>query len=145
MLPFENYPAWHLHPHFNQLSFTSMGTRGRQANMKSPSGPFFFFLEKNYGNNTFLCKPPTQSEWIGGGTACGSTSFIRLQVLWVRLKGFWAEGRGKTPRVRSAYLPIDHAGPSLVLAVLSREPGGAGAFVLAFLEVHASSVVGAGG
>lgn len=40
---------------------------------------------------------------------------------------------------------IDHAGPSLVLAVLSREPRCAGAFVLAFLQVHASSIVGAGG
>lgn len=141
MLPFENYPACHLHPHFNQLSFTSIGARGCQGNMKSPSGPFFF----NYGNNTFLYKPPTRSEWIRAGTDCGSTSFIRLQVLWVRLEGSWGLGAGKTPRVKSEYLPIDHAGPSLVLAVLSREPRGAGAFVLAFLEVHTSSIVGAGG
>lgn len=54
-------------------------------------------------------------------------------------------GGGESPRVRLEYLPIDHAGPSLVLAVLSSEPGGAGAFVLAFVEIHASPIVGAGG
>lgn len=45
----------------------------------------------------------------------------------------------------SDYLPIDHAGPSFVLAVFSREPGGAGALVPALLEIHAGSIVGTRG
>lgn len=45
----------------------------------------------------------------------------------------------------SDYLPIDHAGPSFVLAVFSREPRGAGALVPALLEVHAGPIVGTGG
>jgi hypothetical protein len=112
--------------------------------MKSPSGPFFFFL--NYGNDTFLyhLPPPSQSGLVGAriGGAHLSSGYRSSGLGW---KSPGGGGRGKTPRVRSEYLPIDHAGPSLVLAVLSREPRCAGAFVLAFLQVHASSIVGAGG
>lgn len=43
-----------------------------------------------------------------------------------------------------SYLPVDHAGSSLLLAVLARVAGDAGTLVPAVIQVHAGAVVGAG-
>lgn len=100
--------------------------------MKLPSEPF----EKKYGNGTFLHQGPLPHESRRWGRGC--------------LKHFSHQGTGPTGwggrlKGSSDYLPIDHAGPSFVLAVFSREPGGAGALVPALLEIHAGSIVGTGG
>lgn len=57
----------------------------------------------------------------------------------------YGAGGGGRLKGSSDYLPVDHAGPSFVLAVFSREPGGAGTLVPALLEIHAGSIVGTGG
>lgn len=102
--------------------------------MKLPSGSFEKIMEMTQSS----IKVPYPIRVEGGARVARNTSFIRRQVLWG-----WIE-RVFKGEVRE-YLPIDHAGPILVLAVLSREARGAGAFVLALLEVHAGSIVGTGG
>lgn len=135
MLPLENYAAPSSDSWPNLLSFTHIRTWGQQGNRKSPSGSF----EKLWKWHCpwWRAPPPRRGH--------------RPSPYWGFCQGTGPTGRAErvsrdvqVTQDKEGCSPVDDAGPVRLPAVLPGEAGGAGALVMALLEVHAGPAVSTG-
>lgn len=136
MLPLENYAAPSSDSWPNLLSFTHIRTWGQQGNRKSPSGSF----EKLWKWHCPWWRAPPPPAGATGQALTGGS--VRGQVRLGRAQRVSRDVQ--VTQDKEGRSPVDDAGPVRLPAVLPGEPGGAGALVVALLEVHAGPAVSTG-